>query len=66
MVMRTSKDEYILPNGKIIALSQDEQPPRGAKIFNGYDYKKQYWVYKGKKDNRTIEELKKVIHSSQL
>ncbi len=59
--MRTSKDEYRLPNGEIIALSQMEQPPEDAKIWNGYDYKNQHWVYKGNKDTRTLEELLKNI-----
>jgi len=56
--MRTSKDEYILPDKTIIALSQNEQPPKDAKIWNGYDYKNQHWVYQGKKDTRTLEKLK--------
>jgi hypothetical protein len=56
--MRTSKDEYILPNGKIIAISQSERPPQEAKIYNGYDYINQKWIYKGKPDTRTLEELK--------
>jgi len=61
--MRTSKDEYKLSSGEIIALSQNEQPPENAKIWNGYDYKNQYWVYQGKKDTRTLEELRKTIES---
>lgn len=55
--MRTSKDEYILTNGEIIALSQNEIPPQGARIYNGYDYHNQYWVFGGKRDTRTLEEL---------
>ena len=64
--MRTSQDEYIFVDGTIVSISQDKEPPKGAKIYNGYDYKKQYWVYKGKKDIRTIEELKKELKKYPL
>lgn len=56
--MRTSKDEYILEDGTIVSISQMERPPQGARIYNGYDYEKQYWVFKGERDTRTLEELK--------
>ncbi|MCX6724220.1 MAG: hypothetical protein NT155_03575 [Candidatus Staskawiczbacteria bacterium] len=56
--MRTSNDEYILPDGKIISLGQDQQPPKEARIWNGYDYQNQYWVYQGKRDTRTLTELR--------
>ena len=56
--MRTSNDEYILPDGKIISLGQDQKPPQEAKIWNGYDYQNQYWVYQGKRDTRTLAELR--------
>ncbi len=64
--MRTSKDEYINPLGQIILLSQSEQSEefikkQGLKLYNGYDYKNQYWVFNGAKDNRTIEELRAIL-----
>lgn len=59
--MRTSRDEYKLPNGNIVAISQMEKPPEGSVIWNGYDYVNQFWVYNGKKDVRTLEELKIAI-----
>jgi hypothetical protein len=56
--MRTSNDEYKTKEGDIISISQDTIPPEGAIVWNGYDYKNQMWVFEGKKDTRTIEELK--------
>jgi len=61
--MRTSKDEYILPSGEIITLSQDQQVPENAKIYNGYDYQNQCWIFKGEKDNRTIDEIKSLLEN---
>ena len=46
--MRTSKDIYKTINGKKI-------------LWKGYDYKNQYWVFEGKKDIRTLEEIRKAI-----
>ena len=60
--MRISKDEYKLSSGEIIALSQDEQPPQGAQIWNGYDYHNQYWVFNGQRDTRTLEELQQALN----
>lgn len=59
--MRTSKDQYKLPSGEIVSISQMERPPQGAVIWNGYDYQNQVWVFQGKKDTRTLEELKASI-----
>ena len=59
--MRTSKDIYKLVNGKLMAFSQDVYPPVGAKIWTGYDYKNQYWIYEGKKDTRHLKELRASI-----
>jgi len=56
--MRTSSDEYILPSGEIIAVNQTTEPPLNAKLYNGYDYVNQYWVFKGQRDTRTLEQLK--------
>ena len=59
--MRTSKDVYKLPDGTIVALSQDQAPPEGSVIWNGYDYRNQYWVLDGKRDTRTLEELRATL-----
>jgi len=58
--MRTSKDIYKLPSGILIAVSQNEQPPKRATLWCGFNYKGQYWVFKGKRDRRTLEQLKKI------
>ena len=59
--MRFSKDQYRLQDGRIVGVSQSEEAPEGATLWNGYDYVKQEWVFEGKKDERTIEELKAAI-----
>lgn len=64
--MRTSKDEYINPLGQKIQLSQNEQSldfikANGLKIYNGYDYNKQCWIFNGERDTRTLEELKQAL-----
>ena len=59
--MRTSKDEYKLTTGEIVAVSQSEQPPQGGRIWNGYDYRNQYWVHEGERDARTLDELKRAL-----
>lgn len=63
--MRTSTDEYITKDGKIVAVSQDELPPEGSRIWNGYDYKNQYWVFHGERDTRTIEELRQSLAKAE-
>ena len=55
--MRTSKDEWRYPDGSIVALSQDQTPPDGATVWNGYDYRRQMWIHNGKHDTRTLAEL---------
>ena len=60
---RTSRDVYINPLGKFIMLRQSEQSlefikEQGLKLWKGYDYNKQEWVFEGKKDTRTLEELR--------
>ena len=52
--MRTSNDQYKMPNGKIVFIDQMTPPPTGAVIWNGYDYDKQIWVFEGKPDTRTL------------
>lgn len=59
--MRTSKDIYKLPNGILIAVSQNEQPPKLATLWSGFNYKGQYWVFKGKRDRRTLKQLQKSL-----
>ncbi len=56
--MRTSNDEYKLCNGSIVSLNQNTEPPKGAVIWNGYDYENQCWIYQGEKDTRTLEQLR--------
>ena len=33
---------------------------KNGKLYNGYDYENQYWVHKGERDTRTLEELQAV------
>lgn len=47
---RISNDEYRTVDGV-------------RKLWSGYDYEKQEWVYEGKKDTRTLEELQASINS---
>ena len=56
--MRKSNDVYKMPNGELIEINQMTQPPENAKLWQGYDYEKQEWVFNDKKDIRTLEELK--------
>ena len=57
--MRTSNDIYKLQNGKLIEIDQMTQAPENAKLWRGYNYDKQEWIFDGKKDIRTLEQLKK-------
>ena len=61
--MRTSNDTYKLLDGSYIEINQSTNPPVGAKIWNGYDYKNQYWVFNGKKDTRTLEEVRLALNN---
>lgn len=56
--MRISKDIYKLKNGKLIAISQSMKPPKDSKLWSGFNYHLQEWWFEGKKDTRTIEELR--------
>lgn len=61
--MRTSKDIYVNSLGQFILLGQNEQTrefikKKKLKIWSGFDYDKQEWIFEGKKDTRTLEELK--------
>lgn len=63
--MRTSRDEYINPLGRLIMLHNNSHQStefikeHKLKLYNGYDYENQYWVHNGKRDTRTLEELKR-------
>lgn len=59
--MRISKDLYKLENGVIVSVGQNETAPINSKLWCGYDYVAQLWVFEGKKDTRTLEELKASI-----
>lgn len=59
--MRTSCDQYKLSTGELVNVSQMHTPPEGAVIWNGYDYEKQQWIFEGKPDTRTLEQLMKHI-----
>jgi hypothetical protein len=58
-----SCDQYRLPNGLIVNCTseaiEEQIKQDGGKLWNGYDYEKQEWVYHGKKDTRTLEDLQK-------
>ena len=62
--MRTSKDVYKNPLGRLITLLNNSEQSdefikaHGLKLWNGYDYKNQYWVHNGERDTRTLDELK--------
>jgi len=55
--MRTTYDQYKTKEGILINIDQMTTPPKGATIWKGYDYKKQCWIFEGKEDTRTLEEL---------
>lgn len=62
---RTSKDEYVLPTGEHIFVGGQDTVPAGATLWNGYDYGKQEWIYQGKRDTRSLEELRAAIAGVQ-
>ena len=47
---RVSGDEYRIVNGVRI-------------LWNGYDYVMQCWVFEGKRDTRTLEELQEAMRA---
>lgn len=60
--MRTSHDQYkFTADGPIVYVPQTVEPPENAFLWNGYDYEKQEWIFEGKKDTRTLEELRATI-----
>ena len=60
------KDIYKLANGKLMAFGQGVYIPQGAKLWNGYNYKNQCWIYHGKKDTRTLEEIGRKIIKTDM
>jgi hypothetical protein len=56
---RISTDIYKLPSGELITVLPYNQPPKQAVLWFGYNYKGQYWVYKGKRDRRTLGQIMK-------
>ena len=63
--MRTSKDICKLPDGRLMEVDHTTDRPENAVIWNGYDYDKQQWIYNGKKDTRTLEELRLGIKEAE-
>ena len=59
--MRQSQDIYKTVSGELVTISPMEQPPAGSQIWNGYDYENQCWVFEGKMDTRTIEQLRESV-----
>lgn len=51
--MRTSSNEYRTVNGETI-------------LWNGFDYVLQCWIFEGKKDVRTLEELREAIAKKSI
>ena len=63
--MRTSKDIYQLKNKKLVAVGQGVEPPEGSKLWIGYNYQLQEWWFEGKKDVRTLTEIRTAIAKGQ-
>ena len=59
--MRTSNDVWKLADGTLVSFNQDTQPPEGASVYDGYDYKEQCWIHRGARDTRPIEVLKRAM-----
>ncbi len=57
--MRKSSDIYKLSNGKLVIINLDTRPPANATLWRGYDYDNQFWVFEGKRDCRSLSEIKK-------
>lgn len=67
---RSSCDQYRLPSGIVVnctsAKIEQEILKDGGVLWNGYDYQKQEWVFEGKKDMRTLEELRASIEGKKI
>ena len=46
--MRTSRDQWKLPNGELVVTQPGDKPDDDAVLVNGYDYEEQHWVIDGK------------------
>ena len=44
----------------MLEVNQMTEVPASAKIWQGYDYDKQMWIFNGKPDTRTLAELQTV------
>ena len=61
---RQSCDQYKLPSGIIVNAPQsviEEVIKDGGVLWNGYDYQRQFWVFHGERDTRTLEELRSAM-----
>lgn len=63
--MRISNDIYKTKEGNLISINQMQEPPQNSTLWQGYDYSKQCWMFEGKKDTRTLEELKNQLKIAQ-
>lgn len=61
---RLSCDQYKLPTGTVVNVPTAEILTEvikdGGILWNGYDYENQEWIFRGKKDVRTLEELQAI------
>lgn len=59
---RVSCDQYKTPAGELVNITSralaDTAYRQKWQLWNGYDYVRQEWVHEGKKDTRTLEELR--------
>lgn len=56
-----SKDEYKTIDGQSVFIGGYDDIPEGATLWNGFNYNAQKWIYNGKPDTRTLEELQQSI-----
>lgn len=63
--MRISKDEYKLLSGELVEVGGMDEVPEGATLWNGYNYKTQEWWFEGKKDVRTLEQLREDMNAKK-
>ena len=63
--MRTSNDTYKMSDGSLKNIDQITSIPLNATLWQGYDYINQYWVYEGKRDVRTLEQLQQAINKER-
>lgn len=61
---RTSRDQYKLETGEMIEVSGIERAPKGATLWNGYNYTTQQWYHNGTPDIRTLEQLREEMYAA--